>query len=357
METDREFHLPFRQQMEIGATSADDNAHFIIKDYAKWTRTGDSTVDGDPQSMGLLGQQSTDDNCPQLTDVYSQLVNFEFCKIHSVHEEFKVTDYFVRGVGTTGALARNNRPFSKDPESQLLWKLTTNNTEERIILNGQNASSDLGDFMRALPHTRRGVSYETTLLTEMKMLKGIAGRRLLSHAGRNLSPGVIVNRAVISNGTNPCGAPGIVQDLQFNIGNDQQGSNIARHRANLFYWAKGQSYSFGNGQTDANMYRQKYWLAPADNVFQCSLETVTDCPFPRIVTVLPLIEQSIGSTERWWKIQNITTLRIKARGYLPTKLGTGYALALEQHLLKYPVNMEIDYDDDTVSVFETINKH
>ncbi|ALE29722.1 coat protein [Lake Sarah-associated circular virus-32] len=321
MEFDKEFRIPFRQTTRIVVTGEAGNQYFVLKDYSRWGAAIAADTRA-PTALGLLGQTDTDDNCPQLQDVYSQLVNYEYCKIHAVNEEFRVVDYEVRGSGTTVALSRNSPHFTRDPSAQLLWKLTTNGTEESRLLTA--AAVDGADFMRALAHTRRGTSFTTRLPTEMKMMRGQAGRLLLSWTGREATPNITINGSILSNNANNLGPTGSsTASSAFNIRNTSAGSGIvdfSAHRSNIFYWGKGQIYNMG-GQCDVNNYQSKYYMATATPyAILPSNEARNDISFPRIFSCTPLIESVTAfNTERVWKIQNITTLIVKARGYVPTK--------------------------------------
>nr|ALE29730.1 coat protein [Lake Sarah-associated circular virus-32] len=321
MEFDKEYRIPFRQTIRIVVSGESGNDYFVLKDYGRWGAPVAADTRA-PTALGLLGQSDLDDNCPQLSDVYSQLVNFEYCKIHAVEEEFRVADYEVRGSNTTTAVSRNSPHFTKDPSAALLWKLTTNATEETSLLFSSQV--DGADYLRGVAHTRRGTSYTTRLPTEMKMLRGQAGRLLLSWTGREATPNITINGSLLSNNANNLGPTGSsTASSAFNIRNTSAGSGIvdfSAHRSNIFYWAKGQIYNLG-GQCDVNNYQSKYYMATATPyAILPSNEARNDISFPRIFSCTPLIESVTAfNTERVWKIQNITTLIVKARGYIPTK--------------------------------------
>lgn len=341
MEFDKEFRLPFKQTSDYSVANAD-NQVLIIKDYSKWGGTGQAGQHG-TAPWGLLGQTSTDgpigNNCPPLADVYSQLVNYEYVKIHAVEEEFKIIDFFLSG--NSVGLARNSAHWSRDPAAQLLWKTATNASEESYYSN----TEDLDDYMRVLPGTVRGVRYFRRWPTEMRMLRGIAGRRLLTWAGRLQSPGIDVGDQRCANIDSPGGYTGSGTTLRaFNIGNngaDHNGAGTAtNHGANLFYWSKGQIYQPVPGQCDALNIISKYWNSttnPPANKFLPFNETVNDMSFPRCVYITPFTETtgSLGGITRCWRLQNITTLIVKARGYLPAKAGAGLALEMAAPTL-YP---------------------
>lgn len=325
MEFDKEFRIPFRQTLTYepppeADAIAEQNDVCCVKTYGRWGPGNSVASEPTAQraALGLLGQSASNDNCPQLADVYSQLVNYEYCKIHAVEEEFRVVDYFTTNDGA--GISRRTPHFTKDPSAQLLWKLTTNNTEESA-LNAKSA--DISDYLRALAHTRRGTSFNTRLVTEMRYMKGQSGRRMLNNGGRTQTPGNNVAYTLCASEDDPGGVRSTTAGkVTFNLGNGTELENNVLnhgwHGSNLFYWAKNQIYDFGNGQTAPQNVVAKYWwqTANAPSTFKIFNDNKTNLSFPRNVWICPLTSQNAG-VGRTWKIQNVTTLIVRARGYTP----------------------------------------
>lgn len=304
MEFDKVFRIPFRQQIvyEGGDTLTP------ILDFGQAASTA--------TKLGYTGQTASDVNSPVLPDVYSQLLNYKFMKIHALEVEMKVTDY--AETNTQANFNRFNGRVNRDPNAALLARLITNQTDYAYVLGTTQPDAD--DRQRVNANTKRGTSFAWRLPTGMRMMSGAAGRGFLTNTGRDtVAPGTQIGPSRAATGDNPGNAWNLTATQTFYIGNGlAYGTNFVNaNRGNIFYWSLGQLQSAVGGVSDVVQIAQKYYFVSPNWL---PFSTVVDQnSFPRCIAICPLVdENSVSGLNRKWTLQVIVTFVVKARQYIPT---------------------------------------
>lgn len=352
MEFDKEFRLPFRQTAPL--TNLDNPINLM--DFGWW---GGATLASLRSRLSITGQSSSDNNCPVLPDVYSQLVNYEYCKISAIELDIRVTDYQENSAG--GGIARSAPHFTRDPNAQLLCRLITTSTDYTDLVGAATPVADYEDRMKVMPNTKKGTSFHYRLPTSWKMHRGIAGRRMLTFAGRTASPAIDINisrlnfnvsASLLSPG-GPLGNGTATNTLTFNIGNISAGTSsalISNAVSNPFYYGLGQSVNALNPQDDIINIQSKFGISNT-NVFTPFASVVADNSYPRCIAITPLLNDSATASDRNWSVQVITTLVVKARGYIPTAATSAVSILQQETALLKPlkrayVNSESESDTE-----------